>query len=271
MLRDVSMVLFASATGMLRGVSMVIQPMDTGRFIPKYCKAASCSCVLDRGHTNSFFSLMLVLVIIGMMGQAQSCTHLDRIPVAEELELSPMAMNIYSLGTTMSLPSNIAHVDSGTTRHASGCRALFREHLIANRKPQLSVRVASGTRLLVEFIGVMQLHVQGVRPKGSTGTQETFPTTLGLAGALFVPGMPPSTTLISTKQLFKQERIKTYLNDALYLELPSGVRIGITDTDTSYLIPYETKATPQLHIKQGTPNAHVAALTELPIDLIHQR
>ena len=78
MLRDVSMVLFASATGMLRGVSMVIQPMDTGRFIPTYSKAAGCSCAFDRGHTNSFFSLMLGLVIIGMMGQAQSCAHLDR-------------------------------------------------------------------------------------------------------------------------------------------------------------------------------------------------
>ena len=94
----------------------------------------------------------------------------------------------------------------------------------------------------VEFIGVMQLHVQGVRLKGGTGIQQRFQTTLGLADALFVPGMPSSTTLISTKQLFNQERIKTYLNDALYLELPSGVRIGITETDTSYLIPYESKA-----------------------------
>jgi hypothetical protein len=212
---------------------------------------------------------MLGLVIIGMMGQAQSCARLDRIPVAEELELSPMAMNIYSLGTAMSLPSNIAHVDSGTTRHASGCRALFPEHLISNRKPQLSVRVASGTRLPVEFTGVMQLHVQGVKPKGSTGIQEPFPTTLGLTGALFVPGMPPTTTLISTKQLFKQERIKTYLNDALYLELPNGVRVGITETDTSYLIPDEFKSPGQCR-PQIKPVAF-STLAELPIDLIHQR
>ena len=84
---------------------MVIQPMDTGRFIPTYSKAAGCSCVFDCGHTDPFFSLMLGLVIIGMMGQAQSCAHLDRIPIAEELELSPMAMNIYSLDTAMNLPS----------------------------------------------------------------------------------------------------------------------------------------------------------------------
>ena len=81
--------------------------------------------------------------------------------------------------------------------------------------------------------------------------------------------MPASTTLIGTKQLFKQERIKTYLNDALSLELPNGVRIGITETDTSYLIPYEFRSSrpcPQ-HAKATA----YKALTELPIDLIHQR
>ena len=81
--------------------------------------------------------------------------------------------------------------------------------------------------------------------------------------------MPTTTTLISTKQLFKQERIKTYLNDALYLELPNGVRVGITETDTSYLIPYEFKPSGQCP-QQIKPLAF-STLAELPIDLIHQR
>ena len=82
--------------------------------------------------------------------------------------------------------------------------------------------------------------------------------------------MPTTTTLISTKQLFKQERIKTYLNDALYLELPNGVRVGITETDTSYLIPYEFKSSSEQCHQQITPIAF-STLAELPIDLIHQR
>jgi len=115
----------------------------------------------------------------------------------------------------------------------------------------------------------MQLHVQGQIPKGRSGAAERVITKLALTDALYVPGMPTTTTLISTKQLFKQERIKTFLNDALYLELPNGVRVGITGTDTSYLIPYEFKSSGQCP-QQIKPLAF-STLAELPIDLIHQR
>ena len=161
-----SMVLVASTTDMLRGRSMVAHA--TGRCIPHYCEAMTAPCDPDRGHTNSFFSLMLGLIILGAAGMSQ-CDAPGKVHFEEEeLVLSSEAMNIYSLGTNMSLPSNTAHIDSGTTRHASGCRGLFPEHLIAVRKPQLSVPVASGSRLPVEFIGVMQLHVQGTIPKGES-------------------------------------------------------------------------------------------------------
>ena len=157
----------------------------------------------------------------------------------------------------MSLPSNTAHIDSGTTRHASGCRGLFPEHLIAVRKPQLSVRVASGSRLPVEFIGVLQLHVQGTIPKGEGQGEQRVQTTLGLTDALYVPGMPESTT-----------QIKTFLNDLLYLELPNGMHVGITETETSYLIPYRLGPAKQ---RTQTEQPSAFTLAELPIDLIHQR
>ena len=51
--------------------------------------------------------------------------------------------------------------------------------------------------------------------------------------------------------LFKQEGIKTFLNDLLYLELPNGVQVGITETETSYLIPYRIASS-----KQRAPPTH---------------
>ena len=113
------------------------------------------------------------------------------------------------------------------------------------------MRVASGSRLPVEFIGVMQLHVQGKLPGEEAQAEQLIQTTLGLTGALYVPGMPETTTLISTKKLFKQEGIKTFLNDLLYLELPNGVQVGITETETSYLIPYRIASS-----KQRAPPTH---------------
>ena len=80
------------------------------------------------------------------------------------------------------------------------------------------------------------MHVQRLKRKGDTGAREHAPTTLGLADALYVPGMPDTTTLISTKQLFKQECIRTFLNDTLYVELPTGIQVGIVETDN--IIPY---------------------------------
>jgi len=166
---------------MLLGRSMVAQA--TGRYIPVHCKTMTALCDSDRGRTNSFFSLMLGLIILGMAGMSERDASGKVHFGEEELVLSSAAMNIYSLGTSMSLPSNTAHIDSGTTRHASGRTELFPDHLIAVRKPQLSVRVASGSRLPEEFIGVMQLHVQGKRPGEKAQAEQHIQTTLGLTDA----------------------------------------------------------------------------------------
>ena len=121
-------------------------------------------------------------------------------------------------------------IDSGTTVHTSGRARLFPRHRIQDYDPKISVTIANGINLPVKWRGVMEIKVQAI-----TKTSAKKFIILALADSLYIPDLP--VTLISTKALFRNENIRTYLNDRLELVLPTGDIIKISETRTNYIIP----------------------------------
>ena len=87
---------------------------------------------------------------------------------------------------------------------------------------------------------------------------------LHLAHALYVPSMP--VTLISTKALFKNEGIRTYFNDELWLALPDGDYVRFIETRTNYTLQFIDDAEPTPGSVHDTPKdfpaAHAITLRE---------
>ena len=139
--------------------------------------------------------------------------------------------------TRAQAPSRLgrALIDSGTTCTASNERSLFPTHLIKKRKPGFRVRVASGNELPVEFVGTLVLRVPTSELVCDAGPPGFI--TLNIDNAFYVPDL--CTTLISTKGLFRNNQVRTYLNDELYLRLPRGQKIKIHETPRNYTVFYQ--------------------------------
>ena len=59
-----------------------------------------------------------------------------------------------------SSPQPYCNMDTGTSKPASGRRSLFPTALITDKNPDISVRVASGSRMAVGFVGVAVLRLK---------------------------------------------------------------------------------------------------------------
>lgn len=157
-------------------------------------------------------------------------------------------------------------IDSGTTENTSGRAKLFPRDRIEEWHPNVKVVVANGCALPVEWRGAMMIKVKG---EGIRSAKKT--TKLYLQHSLYVPLMP--VTLISTKAIFKNEGIRTYLNDDLKLILPDGQWVKICETNTNYVIEIEYVGEEDDQVKIGALLTRPTLKDPLPLtwDLMHAR
>jgi len=159
------------------------------------------------------------------------------------------ALFVMELGEANNSTRQYCNMDTGTSKPASGCRTRFPTCAIKVRNPGINVRVASGTRLPVEFIGVMvlQLHEcvvpRPAQPPPSPHAPPPSPRAdlmdkLGFIVALYVPGMPHGTTLVSPLTLRRKQGTQVFFNDDCYMLLPNGSKIKFTETDIGYFLPF---------------------------------
>ena len=104
-----------------------------------------------------------------------------------------------------------AVVDTGTTRCASGRLKNFPRSLISEWHPMMRVRSAERRYMSVDFLGTMV-----IKPKNAPKKHR-----IAVEGSMYVPKMG-ELTLLSPRQLFKQNGIKSHFNDVCALEFPDG-------------------------------------------------
>ena len=119
--------------------------------------------------------------------------------------------------------ASVGVIDTGTTLTASGRRRLFPDSKVTDWKPTMRVRAASQKLMTISLIGTMI-----IKPKHAAKKQ-----VIAVAGAAHVPEMR-ELTLVSPKQLFQQQGIRTYFNDDCYMRLPNGERIYFRETERNY-------------------------------------
>eukprot|EP00964_Phaeocystis_antarctica_P006880 scaffold3716_cov44-Phaeocystis_antarctica.AAC.1 len=54
--------------------------------------------------------------------------------------------------------------------------------------------------------------------------------------AILVLGLRKNTVLLSPRSIFRLQGVKVYFNDELYMILPNGTKVYLTETDTAYMI-----------------------------------
>ena len=125
-----------------------------------------------------------------------------------------------------------ANTDSGATVTASDRRSLFPTSAVTEYNPKLSVTVANGIVLPVALKGAMV--IKGRSSPYSSSAKKFVPVVI--LDAILVPGLRKDTVLLSPRNLFRLQGVKTYFNDELYLLLPNGTKIYLAETDTAYMI-----------------------------------
>ena len=138
-----------------------------------------------------------------------------------------LALNAF--GADSSVVTWDANIDSGCSVTASGRVALFPKKLITEWHPNIQVRSASLQKMTVLFQGSMVLVPDSVpnKKKNKKG--------LVVKDALCVPAMK-NLTLVSPKQLFRCNNIRTYFNDENCLVMPNGTKISFDETNKSYIL-----------------------------------
>ena len=138
-----------------------------------------------------------------------------------------IALNAF--GVDSSVVTWDANIDSGCSVTASGRVALFPKKLITTWHPNIQVRSASLQKMTVLFQGCMVLVPHSVpnKKKNKKG--------LVVKDALCVPAMK-NLTLVSPKQLFRCNNIRTYFNDENCLVMPNGTKISFDETNKSYIL-----------------------------------
>jgi len=164
------------------------------------------------------------------------------------IQIGRGAIFCMEMGGTLDAGRQYCNMDTGTSKPASGKRSRFPTSAVSNWKPNMNVRVASGTRLPVEFIGIMVLHLhESVLPKPISAANSTnsppSPRTdimdkLGFVDALYVPGMPDGTTLVSPLVLKRKQGTECFFNDECFMLMPNGSKIKFTETDIGYFLPF---------------------------------
>ena len=156
-----------------------------------------------------------------------------------EIKLSPQSITLLAHENgDASARAPYCNLDTGTTKTASGDIKKFPESCIVDRKPNLYVRVASGMRLRVAFIGLMVIDTQTpLRPATAMLPSTTF---FGCVDGLYVPAMPKATTLVSTKSLYRQQGVRSYFNDELVVKMPNNTMLTVNETALGYFLPHDS-------------------------------
>ena len=128
--------------------------------------------------------------------------------------------------------ANGANPDSGATVTASDRRSLFPTSAVTEYKPNLQVTVANGVNLQVELRGAMV--IKGRANPYTSSAKKFVPVVV--RDAILVPGLRKNTILLSPRTLFRNQGVRTYFNDELYMKLPNGTKVYLTETDTAYMI-----------------------------------
>ena len=137
--------------------------------------------------------------------------------------------------TSIVSTTTMAKVDTGCTYHATGRRSLFPDKHVTNWKPNVNVRAANQTTMPVNLIGSMV-----VVPKGLP--QKKKKLALHLPNSLHVPKMG-ALVLISPRQLYAEQGIKTYFNDNNVMLLPNGDVVPFEVDGKGYSLEIEAVAT----------------------------
>ena len=126
--------------------------------------------------------------------------------------------------------------DSGCSRHCINDKSLFTR--IYRHNPNINVRTASKHVVPVTAVGEVVLHMLA---------EDGSPYDVVLTNCLYVPSF--HTNLLSIKQLWRENRIKTKFGERDYFKLRSGVRLYFDDTSTrehnvalraAHGVPYDT-------------------------------
>ena len=182
-------------------------------------------------------TILILLLALGCAGAAS--TDLDATRPMHEPYIGHDALR--ALESSMTAPKAKArpycNMDTGTSRPASGRRKLFPTALITDMNPSISVRVASGSRMAVKFVGVAVLRL---KEPVSICDDGKFVYNLGMVEAFYVPGMPEETMLASPGTLFRIQGTRVYFNDACYIDFPSGYRVRFEQNELGYFLPFDS-------------------------------
>ena len=168
-------------------------------------------------------------------------THVSDVFVVNNFSLSAPSVN--SLDTLFNASKNFEkitspNVDSGASENATGVFKLFSRKHSVNLNPRMTIRVANNAIIKVAMIGTLVLPVARI-PDVVSAKKPHF-TTILLHNSLYAPGLG-NRTLLSTRSMFYRAGIRTYLNDDLFLQLPSGTRVALEVNAKSYRLPILTK------------------------------
>ena len=233
-------VVFGSTEDSMLGLHLEIDensPPASTNFTNLFRSALCMPQMLMHRWKDSLLWIMLALLIT-------QCMSVRIIPAQAQAMSAKHATTGPGMTTT-------ALIDSGCSTTASGRRSLFPKRRITTINPKLKVVTASGFEMPVAFIGTLV-----VKPKNAP--KKDF---IIIDDALHVPAMK-DLTLLSPKQMFDKHNIKTHLNDALHIELPSGAKVPIHTTHKSYYLEIDVNC---------METAHAAHFDEDNDMLIHQR
>ena len=174
--------------------------------------------------------------------------HLPPLPCVDD---NPDLFNAYVVAEDIDGHAHAMDTGSGTTTHNvipdSGCsRHCFTDYNLFTRftkwHPNIMVRVANGSKVATEAIGEVELPM--VDESGVTHT-------ILLQNCLYVPSF--HTNLLSIKQLYRQNHIKTKFCGRDYFKLRDGTKLYFDAThDTRHVVAMQTA--------HGLPN-----------DILHKR
>ena len=107
---------------------------------------------------------------------------------------------------------------------------------VTHPDPKHAVKVGNGERLMVTKIGEMQTKVTTTTPvtRNGVSTLRSGVETMRLTNVLVVPDM--ACALFSCASAFKNDGIKTHLNSARRLVLPSGSYVEFSPSKKHYSI-----------------------------------
>ena len=215
------------------------------------------SILLTVTITSTFIGELIHKILKPVYKAAKHTTTAMMTLLLFQTNYQPMSSDAYALSVGRPSVPLKAVIDSGSTVTASGKESLFPKKLITQVNPGISVRSASGVLMPVAYVGTLLL-----KPK--VGSRKAV---IPVHNALYVPGMG-TLTLLSPKQLFSQQRIRTYFNDQLYLEMPDGSRVNFGENNRSYVMEIESNP---CDMTTEELEAYALSCPELTPELVHER